>query len=260
MSGPSFLQRYLSGERVPVWEEMIRLGDAVREEPVLSDALAVAREVVDRSQRNLRAIHGRLVGLGYVFAEPGAALVEAGPGAAERVRATEARLGTFPLLVREWYLRFASVDFSQARPQMFGNTASCVGGLGFNCTLITQDLDTCWGHWERLNREHAEDVRTAGEPGQDPFEPGRLPAFLPLGPSASNCDPMGFRLPGLGVDGVYYNDGGGDMYFIDHLRMIFEWGGFPFWRAYSKRRATFLRARPDIDGILPILKAGLLPL
>lgn len=259
MSGRSFLQRYLSGERVPVWDEMIRLGDAVRQEPVLSDALGVVREVVDRSQRNLGAIHGRLAGLGYEFAKPEAALVEAGPGAADRVRAIEVRLGSFPLLVREWYLRLGSVDFSQAPPQMFGPTASCVGGLGFNCTLIMQGLDACWEHWESLSRQHAEDVRAARQFGHGSFGPERLPAFLPLGPSASNCDPMGFRLPDLGVDGVFYNDGGGDVYFIDHLRMIFEWGGFPFCQSYSRRRGTFLSARPDIEKILPILKDGLLP-
>jgi hypothetical protein len=60
MSDPSLHQRYVSGERVPVWDEMSRLGDSIRKEPVLTDALAVVREVVDRSHRNLRAIHDRL--------------------------------------------------------------------------------------------------------------------------------------------------------------------------------------------------------
>ena len=143
MSGPSFHQKYTSGERISVWDEMIRLGDSIREEPVLSDALAVVREVVDRSHRNLRAIHDRLVGLDYAFAKPEAAFVEAGPGAADQIRALEASLGTFPLLVREWYLRLASVDFSQSQAQEASPTASCVGGLGFNCTLIMQSLDAC---------------------------------------------------------------------------------------------------------------------
>lgn len=259
MCGPSLHQRSISGERVPVWDEMIRLGDSIREEPVLFDALAVVREVVDRSHRNLRAIHDRLVSLGYEFAKPEVALVEAGPGAADRVRAIEASLGTLPLLVREWYLRLASVDFSQSRPQQFGPTASCVGGLGFNCTLIMQSLDACWEHCERLNREHAEDARTAREFGVSSFGSEQLPAFLPVGARASNCDPMGFHLPDLRVDGVLYNDGGGDAYFIDHLRMIFEWGGFPFCQWYSKRRRLSLSARPDIEKVLPILKEGLLP-
>lgn len=261
MSGPSLHQRSISGERIPVWDEMIRLGDSIREEPVLSDALAVVREVVDRSHRNLRAIHDRLVSLGYEFAKPEAALVEAGPGAVEQVRALEARLGTFPLLIREWYLGLASVDFSQSRSQEAGPTESCVGGLGFNCSLIMQSLSGCWEQWEGLAREHAEDARTARESGHGTFGPEHLPAFLALGPRASNCDPMGFRLPNLGVDGVFYNDGAGDAYFIDHLRDVFEWGGFPFCGWYSKhRRHPFLSARPDVEKVLPILKDGLLPL
>ncbi len=261
MSGPSLHERYISGERVPVWGEMIGFGASIREEPVLSDALAVVREVVDRSHRNLRAIHDRLVGLGYEFANPDAALVEAGPGAVEQVRALEEQLGTFPLLIREWYLRLASVDFSQSRSQEVGPTESCVGGLGFNCTLIMQSLSGCWEQWERLARDHAEDARSARQAGHATFEPEPLPAFLALGPSASNCDPMGFRLPNVGVDGVFYNDGAGDTYFIDHLRILFAWGGFPFCRWYSKRRRHhFLSARPDVEKVLPILKDGLIPL
>lgn len=261
MSVPSLHERYLSGESVPVWEEMIRLGDSIREEPVLSDALAVVREVVDRSSRNLRAIHDRLVGLGYEFASPEAALIEAGPGSVEQILALEARLGTFPLLIREWYLRLASVDFSQSQSQEFGPTESSVGGLGFNCTLIMQRLGRCGEQWECLAREHAEVAHAARETGQGTPGPEPLPAFLALGPSASNCDPMGFRLPNLGVDAVFYNDGAGDVYFIDHLRTVFEWGGFPFCRWYGQRRRHhFLSARPDVEKVLPILKDGLLPL
>jgi hypothetical protein len=70
---------------------------------------------------------------------------------------------------------------------------------------------------------------------------------------------MGFRLPNLSVDGVYYNDGGGDTYFIDHLREIFEWGGFPFWRWFTKRSMHLVCACPNIEEVLPILTDGLLP-
>ena len=259
MSGPSLHQRYISGERVAVWDEMIRLGNAVREEPVLSDSLAVVREVVDRSHRNLKAIHNRLVDLGYDFARPEAALLEAGPGVGDQVRATEERLGTFPLLVREWYLRLASVDFSQSETREAGPTESCVGGLGFNCTLIMQSLDACREQWESMIREHVDDVRTTPELVRGRFRQEHPYAFLALGPSASNCDLMGFRLPNLGVDGVLYNDGAGNIHFIEHLRNIFEWGGFPFWRSYSTREQHFLSARPHIETVLPILKDGLLP-
>lgn len=42
------LDRYLHGECQPVWDELVGLGAAVREEPLYSDALAVARETMRR--------------------------------------------------------------------------------------------------------------------------------------------------------------------------------------------------------------------
>ena len=166
-----------------MWDEMIRLGDSIRDEPVLSDALAVVREVVDRSHQNL------------------------------------------------------------------------------NCTLIMQSLDACLEQMELPIRERREDPRTSQEFSRSKFGPALPPRFLALGPSTSNCDLMGFSLPNLGVDGVFYNDGAGDIHFIDHLRNVFEWGGFPFCQWYSKQRwHHFLSARPDIEKVLPILNDGLLPL
>jgi hypothetical protein len=261
MSDRSLHQRYISGKFVPVWDEMIALGDSIRAEPILSDALAVAREVVDRSHRNLRVIHDRLVGFGYEFAKPENALVEAGPEAVEQIRALEERFGAFPLLIREWYLRLASVDFSQSQSQQVSPTESGVGGLGFNCTLIMQSLSRCQEQAEWLARQYAEDDRHAREYRGSTYTPEHFPPVLPLGPNASNCDMMGFRLPNLGVDGVFYNDGAGSTYFIDHLRTVFEWGGFPFCQWYLGRsRHHSLSARPDVEKVLPVLRNGLLPI
>jgi hypothetical protein len=39
----TFLERYLTGEYEQVWAELEALGEAVREEPLYSDALTVAR-------------------------------------------------------------------------------------------------------------------------------------------------------------------------------------------------------------------------
>ncbi len=246
MSATSLLDRYLSGDRVAVWDEMIRLGPLIRREPVFSEALPVVREVVDRCHSNLKKLHGRLIELGYDFAKPGSALVEADPGAEDRIRTIEDRLGTLPMLVREWYRRFESVNFSQSWPQQLETVASGVGGLGFNGTLIMQDLDACRAQSEEW----------------EPSSPETQTAFLPLGPYASNCDAMGFRLPDLGVDGIYYNDGGGDTYFIQHLRETFAWGGFPFCAGFLKRHRLIrnLCAIPDVDRILPILREGMLPI
>jgi hypothetical protein len=63
----SYLERYQHGEYVQVWEELIALGDRVREEPVYSDACAVARETMERGRRNIETIYQRLQSIGYQF-------------------------------------------------------------------------------------------------------------------------------------------------------------------------------------------------
>lgn len=42
----SYVEHYLAGEHERVWAELVALGEAVRDEPVYSDALAVARETL----------------------------------------------------------------------------------------------------------------------------------------------------------------------------------------------------------------------
>jgi hypothetical protein len=63
----SYLERYRNGEVVQVWEELIALGDQVREEPLYSDARAVARETMERARRNIETIYKRLQSIGYQF-------------------------------------------------------------------------------------------------------------------------------------------------------------------------------------------------
>ncbi|HEY7782164.1 MAG TPA: hypothetical protein VIC85_18385 [Ktedonobacterales bacterium] len=63
----SFLERYERGESEQVWTELIALGQAVREEPVYSDALAVAHETMRRARENIERLIPRLVAVGYQF-------------------------------------------------------------------------------------------------------------------------------------------------------------------------------------------------
>ena len=56
----TFCDRYQFGEREQVWSELIALGDAVRQEPVYADALAVGRETMRRAQSNIETLIDRL--------------------------------------------------------------------------------------------------------------------------------------------------------------------------------------------------------
>jgi hypothetical protein len=63
----TYLERYLAGEYEQVWAELEALGEAVREEPLHGDALAVARETMQRVRTNLEMLIPRLVAVGYQF-------------------------------------------------------------------------------------------------------------------------------------------------------------------------------------------------
>ncbi len=63
----SYLDRYLSGEHEQVWAELVALGAAVREEPLYSDAWAVACETMRRARYNIELLIPRLEAFGYQF-------------------------------------------------------------------------------------------------------------------------------------------------------------------------------------------------
>jgi hypothetical protein len=63
----TFYDRYMAGEHQQVWSDLIALGEAVRQEPVYSDAQAVARETMRRAQANIERLIDRLHAMGYRF-------------------------------------------------------------------------------------------------------------------------------------------------------------------------------------------------
>ena len=64
---PAYLERYLNGDREAVWRELMELGAAVREEPLYSDAMAVAGEVIRRVVANVEALRDYLLRHDYEF-------------------------------------------------------------------------------------------------------------------------------------------------------------------------------------------------
>ena len=66
----NYYDRYRRGERIEIWSDLIALGEAVRQEPVYSDALAVARETMTRARENVETLITRLDGIGYEFLTP----------------------------------------------------------------------------------------------------------------------------------------------------------------------------------------------
>jgi hypothetical protein len=52
----SYLARYLDGEHEQVWAELVALGAAVRDEPLYSDAWAIACETMRRVRHNIELL------------------------------------------------------------------------------------------------------------------------------------------------------------------------------------------------------------
>jgi hypothetical protein len=63
----SFLERYVRGDCLQVWDELLALGEAVRDEPLYTDARAVAHETMQRVRANLEMLIPRLRAVGYDF-------------------------------------------------------------------------------------------------------------------------------------------------------------------------------------------------
>jgi hypothetical protein len=63
----TLLERYLDGEHVAVWDDLMALGEGVRHELYLEDARAVAAETMRRARHNVEELIRRLDTLGYRF-------------------------------------------------------------------------------------------------------------------------------------------------------------------------------------------------
>jgi hypothetical protein len=262
-----YCDRYQAGQHVAVWRELIALGEAVRHEPLLSDVTAVCKEAVRRAQINLRVLHRRLLELGYEFAKPEAALKDAGEDAIGRIDEFEKEFGALPVIARLWYKTFDSVNFCQADSQRaylkggFPPSAPDIYGLGSHPVLYFQSLERSREQSKTLKGEHEHYAKEAREFGHE-YHPTDFGSHLFLGGWASNCDPKGFALPCTGIDGVIFNDGGGDTYFVDELRKAFQWGGFPFWQWCLKKPKFYspMEYRPNFEKLLPLLNERLLEL
>jgi hypothetical protein len=264
----SYFERYISGEHEAAWRELVAQKDAIRNEPILFDAMNVCKEICRRGHRNLVMIYQRLCDLGFEFAEPSVALVETKTNAKHEVDEFERVFGVMPLVARVWYERIDSVDYRQTESQLLCKQAiaptglSDVYGLGSHPVLLFQSLEKCRRQAAEIAQKRNNSSARSGAKSNTSMTNGGTSSFLHLGGWASNGDQKGFELPNMGIDGKIYNDGGGDIYFVDELRSAFRWGGFPFWRRLFENPKYYspYEYRPGFARLLPMLKEGLLPL
>lgn len=125
----TYLQRYVAGEHEQVWAELVALGAAAHDEPVHSDALAVARETMRRARANIETLIPRLQRLGYKFGydwlDPDmqasmtnhpALFAAPGPDVQEQLGELERLADGIPLSIRAWYEVIGEVNFFGIAP------------------------------------------------------------------------------------------------------------------------------------------------
>lgn len=260
----TLLDQFHSGDCERVWRQIVDESRSASD----AEAVAVAVETVLRARDNLGIIHGRLVELGYEFAEPDDAFAPTTPeDAEEELAALEADYGAIPGLMRIWYSHIRSVNFCQTEAQC-SEPDDPLKGLGWFPLAIYLPLSKCRELAAKRHAEYVEWHQKATSPDLDESvsdclgeleTPEEVARFLPLGGVASNNAPKGFRLPCDQMDMKFYDDGE-LTHFNEDLRYVILSGCFPRLAsvAYRENAPAFMSfGHPDPDSLSAFLKGGL---
>lgn len=114
----SLYERYIGGAYVEVWDELRRLGGAVRQPGTIEDAAAVAQETVRRTKLNFATIIEQLNELSYTFdCGPELLLRDPPRNIQKRLAAFEKKLGgKLPVILAAWYEQVGSVSLMGSHP------------------------------------------------------------------------------------------------------------------------------------------------
>lgn len=237
-----FLDRYLAGEHETVWKELVALGDSVRTGPHAADALAVARETMNRVEQNLRTLAGRLHELGYRFVDPTARGGLFGLGkpkahaphvppvgdAGVQVAALEgAAGGPIPLSLRAFYEVVGDVNFLGEHPTLAPRGSAIADPLFVHGVA---DAIACVESWD-------DDDQKMIVVAPDALHKANV----------SGGDPYMLAVPDGAADALLEEEPRG-VTFVEYLRIaILGWGGFPGWEGTNRP--------PELDA----LREGLIP-
>jgi hypothetical protein len=203
----AFLDRYKAGECEQVWAELLALGSKVRDEPILADAVAVARETMRRCRVNIERLVSRLPELGYEFQYPDEAFVAPDADVLKQISDIESRVGPIPLSLCAWYEIVGSVNVigqqTEWSEDAFGEYPD---SLVLNPSNFILKYDE--GNWDR---EHY----------QLPMAPDRYHKE-----DVSGGPPYTIVLPNPDIDAPFENEPNKTT-FVNYLRICFRSGSFP---------------------------------
>lgn len=238
---PTYQERYQQGEHQQVWAELVALGPAVRHEPLLSDARAVAQTMMARARQNVGLVVERLHALDYRFAHPQQVwLPPDHPEMRGRLELIVRQYGPLPLTLQAWFDVVGFVSLVGAHPKL-----SCYTGLvplDRQGPLSDPLVVACYSSVEEYEEEE-EGPPYAFDFAPDPNHKARM-----SGGWAAHVD-----IPAPGFDAPVVSTWWNGLPFVPYLRTAFQWGGFlGFERAPA--------AAADAQAELAALTAGLLQL
>lgn len=223
----SFLSRYLDGEHEQVWAELLALGEQVREEPLYSDALAVAHETMRRVRYNIELLIPRLKAIGYHFYRYGVDIYRdftpEGSEEAHRempifapptedvddlIKAIEHRGGILPLSLKAFYRVVGTVNLGGTHP----NWGNC------------NRLDSLEVHSAKLGLLGCDQYGIEDETTRRYSVPIAPDEFLKGGAGGAGpyTIPLGIVIADAPLEGEWH-----ETTFVNYLRICFRWGGMP---------------------------------
>jgi hypothetical protein len=226
----SYLERYVQGECKQVWAELVALGDHVREEPLYSDAWAVAQETMRRVRHNFELVIPSLRGFGYVFVHDqladdiqlsvrGQNWIEGNPplrteppsDIVAQLDAFEREIGPLPLSLRAFYQEVGGVNFVGWYQDMEGFDPVFVYLFDRELVDVDEQPKTSSAEVQPIKEERYSIVVS--------------PDFYHK-MDASGGDPYTMRLPNAAADALLLDERH-DTTFVDYLRICCFYVGLP---------------------------------
>jgi hypothetical protein len=226
-----YLERYRSGEREQVWRELVDLGSAVREKPLYNEAQMVAEETMQRARYNVDLIVQRLQSLAYRFAvevehptfhqmRPWEPLNKK---EVKRLEKLEQRYGMLPLSLSNWYRIVGFVNLMGAHPRLshYGEWQSVeqlpIASDPLVVGPVPSNLSEVYFSYKDQNEYPSPPYTLAIAPD------------LTFKAGAGGDGPLEIHIPNQAIDAQLVcnpSSGWNGVYFVDHLRTMFKYGGF----------------------------------
>ncbi len=215
------LDRYLAGEHEAVWKDLLALGAAVREDPHAADVLAVAYETMGRVEANVRTVSDRLVRFGFTKSD-GPLHTPPDRDVEKQIRQLEEAAGTLPVSLRAFYEVVGAVDWIGNHPGL-----SAAGSPMCTDPLVVIPIEKAL----ELASEYGESILIA---------PDALHKA-----DTSGGDPYQIEVPNPAADGILLFEDH-DVYFVDYLRLVFRFGGFPGYEGIEYPPPELEELRADL--------------